>query len=49
MALSIGEKIRSGKTHIEGFSNINEAKDLAIILKVGPFAQPTDIIDVRHI
>ena len=32
MALSIGEKIRSGKTHIEGFPNINEAKDLAIIL-----------------
>ena len=47
MAPSIREKIPSGRTQIEGFSNINEAKDLAIILRAGALPTPVKIIEER--
>ena len=47
MAPSIREKIPSGKTQIEGFANINEAKDLAIILRAGALPTPVKIIEER--
>ncbi|MAL65018.1 MAG: protein translocase subunit SecD [Candidatus Marinimicrobia bacterium] len=47
MAPSIREKIPSGKTQIEGFTNINEAKDLAIILRAGALPTPVKIIEER--
>ncbi len=47
MAPSIREKIPSGRTQIEGFQNINEAKDLAIILRAGALPAPVNIIEER--
>tara|TARA_Y100001980_G_C14553042_1_gene337903 strand:- start:217 stop:2100 length:1884 start_codon:yes stop_codon:yes gene_type:complete len=47
MAPSIREKIPSGRTQIEGFANINEAKDLAIILRAGALPTPVEIIEER--
>ena len=47
MAPSIREKIPSGRTQIEGFANINEAKDLAIILRAGALPAPVNIIEER--
>ena len=47
MAPSIREKIPSGRTQIEGFANINEAKDLAIILRAGALPAPVKIIEER--
>ena len=47
MAPSIREKIPSGRTQIEGFANINEAKDLAIILRAGALPTPVTIIEER--
>ena len=49
MAPSIREKIPSGRTQIEGFANINEAKDLAIILRAGALPTPVKIIEERII
>ena len=45
MAPSIREKIPSGRTQIEGFGNMNEAKDLAIILRAGALPTPVNIIE----
>ena len=47
MAPSIREKIPGGRTQIEGFSNIEEAKDLAIILRAGALPTPVNIIEER--
>lgn len=47
MAPSIREKIPGGKTQIEGFSGINEARDIAIILKAGALPTPIKIIEER--
>ena len=47
MAPSIREKIPSGRTQIEGFANISEAKDLAIILRAGALPAPVNIIEER--
>jgi len=47
MAPSIREKIPSGKTQIEGFASMNEAKDLAIILRAGALPAPVNIIEER--
>ena len=47
MAPSIREKIPSGKTQIEGFASMNEAKDLAIILRAGALPAPVKIIEER--
>ena len=47
MAPSIREKIPGGRTQIEGFSGINEARDIAIILKAGALPTPIKIIEER--
>jgi len=47
MAPSIREKIPSGRTQIEGFSGIDEAKDIAIILRAGALPAPINIIEER--
>ena len=47
MAPSIREKIPGGRTQIEGFADINEAKDLAIILRAGALPAPVNIIEER--
>ncbi len=47
MAPNIKEKISGGGTRIEGFENINEAKDIAIVLRAGSLPAPVDIIEER--
>ena len=47
MAPSIREKIPGGRTQIEGFADINEANDLAIILRAGALPTPINIIEER--
>ena len=47
MAPSIREKIPSGQTQIEGFNSINEAQDIAIILRAGALPAPVNIIEER--
>ena len=47
MAPSIREKIPGGRTQIEGFANINEAQDIAIILRAGALPAPVNIIEER--
>jgi len=47
MAPSIREKIPGGNTSIEGFANMNEAKDIAIILRAGALPAPVNIIEER--
>ncbi len=47
MAPNIREKIPSGNTSIEGFENINEASDLAIVLRAGALPVPVNIIQER--
>jgi preprotein translocase subunit SecD len=47
MAPNIKEKIRGGGTLIEGFANMNEAKDIAIVLRAGALPAPVDIIEER--
>ncbi len=49
MAPSIREKIPGGRTQIEGFADLNEAKDLAIILRAGALPAPVNIIDERTV
>ncbi|MCS5624659.1 MAG: protein translocase subunit SecD, partial [Candidatus Marinimicrobia bacterium] len=47
MAPNIREKISGGSTLIEGFADINEAKDIAIVLRAGALPAPVDIIEER--
>jgi preprotein translocase subunit SecD len=47
MAPRIKEKIPSGGTSIEGFADINEAKDIAIVLRAGALPAPVNIIEER--
>jgi len=47
MAPNIREKISGGGTLIEGFADINEAKDIAIVLRAGSLPAPVDIIEGR--
>ncbi len=47
MAPRIKEKISGGGTLIEGFANIQEAKDLAIVLRAGALPAPVKIIEER--
>ena len=49
MAPNIREKIPGGRTQIEGFADINEAKDIAIILRAGALPAPVDIIEERTV
>ena len=47
MAPNIREKISGGGTLIEGFANIDEAKDIAIVLRAGALPAPVKIIEER--
>ena len=47
MAPSIRTKITDGGTLIEGFSNMDEAKDIAIVLRAGALPAPVKIIEER--
>ena len=47
MAPTIQEKISGGGTRIEGFANMNEAKDIAIVLRAGALPAPVKIIEER--
>jgi len=47
MAPSIREKISQGGTQIEGFADINEAKDIAIVLRAGALPAPVNILEER--
>ncbi len=47
MAPSIREKISGGGTRIEGFADLNEAKDIAIVLRAGALPVPVEIIEER--
>lgn len=47
MAPNIREKISGGGTLIEGFANIEEAKDIAIVLRAGALPAPVEIIEER--
>ena len=47
MAPNIREKISGGGTRIEGFADINEAKDIAIVLRAGALPVPVKIIEER--
>lgn len=49
MAPNIREKISGGGTLIEGFANIEEAKDIAIVLRAGALPAPVEIIEERVI
>tara|TARA_B100001559_G_scaffold122003_1_gene102665 strand:- start:1050 stop:2972 length:1923 start_codon:yes stop_codon:yes gene_type:complete len=47
MAPSIRTKISDGGTMIEGFADMDEAKDIAIVLRAGALPAPVDIIEER--
>ena len=47
MAPFIREKIIDGGTQIEGFADMNEAKDIAIVLRAGALPVPVNIIEER--
>jgi len=47
MAPFIREKIMQGGTQIEGFADMNEAKDIAIVLRAGALPVPVNIIEER--
>ncbi len=49
MAPVIRTKITDGQTQVEGFANINEAKDIAIVLRAGALPAPVDIIEERTV
>ena len=49
MAPNIREKIPGGRTQIEGFADINEAKDIAIILRAGALPAPVNIVEERTV
>ncbi len=47
MAPNIIEKISGGSTRIQGFADLNEAKDIAIVLRAGALPVPVQIIEER--
>ena len=47
MAPNIIEKISGGGTRIQGFADLNEAKDIAIVLRAGALPVPVQIIEER--
>ena len=49
MAPNIREKIPGGRTQIEGFADMNEAKDIGIILRAGALPAPVNIIEERTV
>ena len=49
MAPVIRTKITDGQTQVEGFAYMNEAKDIAIVLRAGALPAPVDIIEERTV
>lgn len=49
MAPVIRTKISDGQTQVEGFANMNEAKDIAIVLRAGALPAPVDVIEERTV
>ncbi|MBU4445387.1 MAG: protein translocase subunit SecD [Candidatus Marinimicrobia bacterium] len=49
MAPSINVKIPNGSAYIEGLENMEEAKNIAIILRAGALPAPVDVIEERTI
>ncbi len=49
MAPVIRNKIPGGRTQIEGMANMEEAKDIAIVLRAGALPAPVDIIEERTV
>ena len=49
MAPVIRTKISDGQTQVEGFANMNEAKDIAIVLRAGALPAPVEIIEERTV
>lgn len=49
MAPVIRTKISDGQTQVEGFADMNEAKDIAIVLRAGALPAPVDIIEERTV
>lgn len=47
MAPVIEDRITQGSTVIRGFANMNEAKDIAIVLRAGALPAPVNIIEER--
>lgn len=49
MAPSIRTKITGGRPYIEGFENMQQAKDIAIVLRAGALPAPVNIINERTV
>ena len=49
MAPVIRTKISDGQTQVEGFANMNEAKDIAIVLREGALPATVNIIEERTV
>jgi len=49
MAPVIRDKIPTGQTQVSGFANVNEAKDIANVLRAGELPAPVKIVEERTI
>lgn len=49
MAPVIRTKISDGRTQVEGFSDMTEAKDIAIVLRAGALPAPVNIMEERTV
>ena len=49
MAPVIRDKIPTGQTQVTGFADVNEAKDIANVLRAGELPAPVDIIEERTV
>ncbi|HUP20165.1 MAG TPA: protein translocase subunit SecD [Gemmatimonadota bacterium] len=49
MAPNINQRITGGQARIEGFDSIEEARDIAIVLRAGALPAPLDIIEERTV
>ncbi len=45
----VNNKITGGRSQIEGMADLNEAKNLAIILNAGAFSAPVEVIEERTV
>ena len=49
MAPTIRDKIPTGQTQVTGFADVNEAKDIANVLRAGELPAPVEIIEERTV
>ena len=49
MAPQIRDKIPTGQTQITGFADVNEAKDIANVLRAGELPAPVEIVEERTV